>query len=38
MQQKPYKKFFFFDIIESELVLLNCPYEEQNSFHRQPMC
>ena len=38
MQQKPDKFFFVFDIIASELLLLNCRYEEQDSFHRQLMC
>ena len=30
--------FFFYQIIASELLSLNCFYEEQNTFHRQPMC
>ena len=38
MQQKIEKKFFVSEIIASELVSLNCPYEEQHTFHRQPMC
>ena len=38
MQQKIQKKFFVSEIIASELVSLNCPYEEQDTFHRQPMC
>ena len=38
MQQKNEKIFFVSEIIASELVSLNCPYEEQDTFHRQPMC
>ena len=38
MQQKLEEKFFVSDIIASELVSLNCPYEEQDTFHQQPMC
>ena len=38
MHQKSQKKFFVSEIIAPELVLLNCPYEKQNTFHRQPMC
>ena len=34
MQQKTDKKFFVSVIIQSELVLLNCPYEEQDTFHQ----
>ena len=37
MQQKIEKKFFVSEIIASELVSLNCPYEEQDTFHRQPI-
>ena len=37
MQQKIQKKFFVAEIIASKLVSLNCPYEEQNSFHWKPM-
>ena len=32
------KTFFFFEMIASELVSLNCLYEEQDNFHLQPMC
>ena len=38
MKQKIEKKVFVTEIIGSELVSLNCPYEEQDTFHRQPMC
>ena len=31
------KKFFVSQIIASVLVSLNCLYEEQDTFHRQPM-
>ena len=34
MQQKIEKKFFLCDIIASEVVMLNCPYEEQDDFQR----
>ena len=37
-QKKIVKKFPIFEIIPSELVLLNCLYVEQDSCHRQPMC
>ena len=32
------KKFFVYAIIASELLSLNCSYEEQDTFHRHPMC
>ena len=38
MQQKIEKKFFVSEIIASELVSLNCPYDEQDTFHRQSVC
>ena len=38
MQQKNEKIFFVSEIIASELVSLNCPYEEQDTFHWQPIC
>ena len=38
MQQKIEKIFSLPEMIASELVSLNCPYEEQDNFHRQPMC
>ena len=38
MQQKFEKKFFVSQIIASKLVPLNSPYEEQDTFYRQPMC
>ena len=38
MQQKIEKMFFVSQIIASELVSLNCHYEEQDTFYRPPMC
>ena len=38
MQQKNEKIFFVSEIIASELVSLNCPYDEQDTFHRQSVC
>ena len=38
MHQKNMKKLFVSEIIASELVSLNSPYEEQDTFHWQPMC
>ena len=38
MLQKIKKKFFVPQIIASELVSLNCRYEEEDTSHRQPMC
>ena len=38
MQQKIDKKFFVSQIIASELPSFNCPSEEQDTFHLQPMC
>ena len=38
MQQKLEENFFVSDIIASALVSLNCQYEEQDTFHGQPMC
>ena len=38
MQQKIEATFFVSEIIASKLVSLNCPYAEQDTFHRQPMC
>ena len=32
------EKVFFSVIIPSELVSLYCPYEEQDNFHRWPIC
>ena len=32
------KKFFVSAIIASELLSLNCSYEEEDTFHPQPMC
>ena len=37
MQQKTQKKLFVSQIIASEVVTLNCLYEEKDIFHRQPM-
>ena len=38
MHHKIEKKYFVSEIIASELVSLNFPYEEQDTFHRQAMC
>ena len=38
MQQKTEKEFLASAIIASELVSLNRPYEEQDTFYQQPMC
>ena len=38
MKKKIKKKFFVFDIIASEFVALNCLYQEENIFHRVPVC
>ena len=38
MNEKSEKKFFVSEIISSELVSLNCLYEEQETFQQQPMC
>ena len=38
MQQKIEKNFFVSEAIASELVSLNCAYEEQDTFHQQVMC
>ena len=38
MQKKIEKNRFVFEIIASKLVLLDCLYQEQDRFHRQPMC
>ena len=38
MEQKTGKIFFVSEIIASELVSLNCAYEEEDTFQRQPMC
>ena len=32
------KTFFFFEIIASQLVVLNCLYLEENTCHRESMC
>ena len=34
MLQKRQKRYFVSEKIASELVLLNCPYDEQDTFHR----
>ena len=36
--KKSRKKFFVSQVIACELVSLNCPYEKQDSSHRQPKC
>ena len=38
MHQEIEKKFFVFEINASELVSLNCLYQEQDNFHWQSMC
>ena len=38
MHQKSGKKLFVPEIMESELMSLNCPYSEQDTCHQQPMC
>ena len=35
--RKKFRKSFFFDIIASELVALNCLYYADNACHRQAM-
>ena len=37
MQRKIKKKSFVSEIIVSELVVLNCPYKEENTSHRQSL-
>ena len=37
MLQKIEKKIFLSEMVAPELVLLNFPYEEQLTFHRQPL-
>ena len=38
MQQKIEKKFFVSEIIVCGMVSFSCLYEEEGTFHRQPMC
>ena len=38
MQRKIEKRYFFIEIIISELVALNCLYKEGSPCHRQSMC
>ena len=38
MQQKIDKKLFVFAIIASEMIALNCLYQEENTCHQQSMC
>ena len=38
MKKKIVKKFSVFDIITSEFVTLNCPYQEENTCHRLSVC
>ena len=38
MQEKIDKKVFVFKIIASELVALNCLYEQEITCHQQSMC
>ena len=37
-KKKMEKDFFFFEIIASELVSLNCLYEADNASHQLSMC
>ena len=37
MQQKTEKNFFVSETTASELVSINCPYDEQDTFYRQQM-
>ena len=36
-QKKNLRKVFFFDIIASKLVALNCPYKADNACYQQSM-
>ena len=38
IQEKIHKKLFVFKIIASELVALNCLYEQEITCHQQSMC
>ena len=38
MKKKMKKKFVIFEIIGSELVSLNCLYQEANNGHRPSVC
>ena len=38
MKKKIQKKFFLLEIITSEFVALNCPYQEENTCHRDSVC
>ena len=38
MREKIYKKLFVFKIIPSELVALNCLYEQEITCHQHSMC
>ena len=38
MQENNHQKFLVSEIFASELVSLNCPYEEQDTVHRRRMC
>ena len=38
MREKIYKKLFVFKIIASELVALNCLYEQEITCHQHSMC
>ena len=37
-EKKMEKNFLVSEMIDSELVSLNCLYEEQDNCYRQPMC
>ena len=38
MEKKKKKKLFVFEIIISEIVALNCLYQEENTCHRSSVC
>ena len=38
MQKEIEKMLFVFEITASELVVLNCIYYEENTYHRQSIC
>ena len=38
MQQEIVRKILVSELFASELAWLNCLSEEQDTFHRQPMC
>ena len=38
MKKKIGKKLFFFEVILSEFVVLNCLYQKENTCHRHSVC